>query len=296
MKLELSEGLYVLAVSGGVDSVVLFDLFVRTYGSDASRRAVVAHVDHGMREDSAEDERFVHALAKKHGLHYECEAAQLGPNASEEEARDARYAFLRSVQKKHNATAILTAHHQDDLLETILLNCARGTGRQGLTPMKNTVDIARPLLCYTKNDVLQYADVRQLVWREDSTNLSQKYTRNRLRTFVRAMHAEKRQALVDTYSRMLALNTEADVLVDELTTYVMCDGKTIKRSRFVQLEHAVACEVVSHLLARMGIRVDRRTVARVVVAIKSARVGARVDVNSGYYVLSAKNEVKILQK
>ena len=296
MKLELSEGLYVVAVSGGVDSVVLLDLFVRSYAADTKRRAVVAHFDHGIREDSAEDAHFVRALAKKHGLQYECVVARLGSNASEEVARDARYAFLRNIQKQYSAKAILTAHHQDDLLETILLNCARGTGRQGLTPMKHTTDVVRPLLGYTKNDVLQYVEEHKLVWREDSTNQSQKYTRNRLRTYVRSMHAEKRQALVDVYNRMVAVNTEADALARELTKYVMRDGDTIQRARFVQLEHAVGCELVAQLLANKGIRVDRRTVDRLVVAIKSARVGARVDVNSGYYVMSAKNEVKILQK
>jgi tRNA(Ile)-lysidine synthase TilS/MesJ len=162
--------------------------------------------------------------------------------------------------------------------------------------MKNTTDIVRPLLCHAKNDVLQYAKEHQLVWREDSTNQSQKYTRNRLRAYIRTMHAEKRQALVDVYNRMLAVNAEADALVREVSAYVTDSSGSIKRSRFVQLDHVVACEVVTDLLTRKGVRVDRRTVARVVIAVKSARVGARVDINSGYCVLSAKNEVKILQK
>ncbi len=296
MKLELSEGLYVLAVSGGVDSVALLDLFARTYAGDANRHAIVAHFDHGIREDSADDANFVRALATKYAMTYACTSGNLGPSASEEEARNARYAFLRSVQRQYGARVILTAHHQDDLIETILLNCARGTGRQGLTPMRNTADIVRPLLGSTKNDVLQYAKTHALEWREDCTNESQQYTRNRMRKYAQTMQAENRQELLDIYDRMRAVNVEADMLTSELARYVLRTDGSIHRARFVLLEHAVACEVVVSLLSSMAVSVDRTTVSRAVLAIKTAQTGTRTDLNSGYFLLSSKNDVKILQK
>src|SRR5580704_3560158 len=107
-------GSYVVAVSGGVDSVVLLHRLQKQPGL----RLVVAHFDHGMREDSAEDRRFVKALAQAYGAPFVYDEGHLGSGTSEAEAREARYNFLRRVQAASDAQAIVTAHHQDDLLET----------------------------------------------------------------------------------------------------------------------------------------------------------------------------------
>ena len=113
---------YVVAVSGGVDSVVLLDVFSKI----KHHTLVVAHFDHGIRTDSVHDARFVEALAKKHTLTFETLREELGADASEEKARDRRYAFLRSVAKKYDGR-IVTAHHSDDAVETIAINMSRGT-------------------------------------------------------------------------------------------------------------------------------------------------------------------------
>src|SRR5438445_4950610 len=111
-------GSYAVAVSGGVDSVVLLDILAKRDDLELA----VAHFDHGIREDSVEDRHFVEGLAKNYGLPFIYEEGSLGPKSSEAEAREARYKFLRQAQKKAGAKAIITAHHQDDLLETAILN------------------------------------------------------------------------------------------------------------------------------------------------------------------------------
>ena len=149
-------GKYVVAVSGGVDSVALLHLLLeanderRTMNDEDSPssvlrppfRFVVAHFDHGIRKDSAEDRKLVQAMAQKiRGLPFVYDEGRLGPRASEATARLARYTFLRRVLQASGARAIVTAHHQDDLLETAIINLLRGTGRKGLTALGSRSDI-----------------------------------------------------------------------------------------------------------------------------------------------------------
>lgn len=131
-------GTYIVAVSGGVDSVVLLDMLAK----QADLQLVIAHFDHGIREDSKQDALFVAHLAAKYHVPFESERVELGHGASEALAREKRYAFLRMMFKKYNADAIITAHHQDDVIETSMINILRGTGRHGLSSSK-----ALPNLC-----------------------------------------------------------------------------------------------------------------------------------------------------
>src|SRR5579884_3654782 len=116
MEIQLEPGAYVVAVSGGVDSVVLLDLLTKNH----NLKLTVAHFDHGKRKDSASDRHFVQKLAEKHGLSFVYAEGRLGLGASEAAARKARYKFLQQVRESAEARAVVTAHHQDDLLETAI--------------------------------------------------------------------------------------------------------------------------------------------------------------------------------
>src|SRR5690348_2939142 len=118
-------GNYVVAVSGGVDSVVLLDILSKQPGL----KLTIAHFDHGIRNDSYKDRQFVEGLAKKYQLLFVYKEGSLG-KASEAKAREARYEFLRKAQKDSGSQAIITAHHQDDLLETAILNMLRDSSRK----------------------------------------------------------------------------------------------------------------------------------------------------------------------
>ena len=141
---------YVLAISGGVDSVVLLDVMSRT-----EKDIVVAHFDHGIRQDSAADARFVEALAAKYRAQYIGQREELGADASEEQARERRYAFLNDIAADFGGT-VATAHHQDDIVETVALNLRRGARWRGLAGMSDS-RILRPLSSWTKQQVYEYA-------------------------------------------------------------------------------------------------------------------------------------------
>lgn len=185
MKYELMEkvrfpspGRYVMAASGGVDSMSLLDMLVNHGGYEL----FVVHCNHGIREDSDNDERLVHETAATHGLPFHGLRLGLGAEASEARARGERYRFLEEVRQEVEAEAIITAHHLDDRIETMLLNEARGAGWLGRAPLREESTMKRPLLEVTKSELQNYAKRFDVKWREDATNLNPyDNERNRIR-------------------------------------------------------------------------------------------------------------------
>lgn len=282
MKITLAAGRYVVAVSGGVDSVVLLDLLKRQPGMSLT----VAHFDHGIRPDSAADRVFVQALADTFELPFVYDTAQLGPGASEALARTARYQFLERVRLSSQARAIVTAHHQDDLLETAVLNLLRGTGRKGLTSLQDRSDLRRPLLGYAKTQLLAYAQAQGLEWHEDETNHDQAYRRNYVRhSLLPRLSDAGRQRWLEVLAAQLTINDELDGL---LTNYLhlQSTARRLDRAAFTQLPHDVAKEVLASWLRANGLsNFDRKTLERVVVSAKVGRVGSSVDLNGGSRLL-----------
>lgn len=275
MEISLEPGKYVVAVSGGVDSVALLNLLSK----QKELGLVVAHFDHGIRKDSGEDRKRIEALAKNYGLPFEYAEGKLGTEASEAKARAARYKFLRAVKERYNAKAIVTAHHQDDLVETAIINLLRGTGRKGLTSLESRDDIVRPLLDITKAKILHYAKQNNLEWREDSTNKETKYLRNYVRhEILPRFSKEQRSELLAIIQNQKAVNTQLDKLL-QLNT------EPLDRKWFVALPHSVAREVMASWLRAQGLReFDKSAIERAVVGAKTAKAGKRIAVKRDEYI------------
>jgi len=263
-------GVYVVAVSGGVDSVVLLHLLQQ----EAGLRLAVAHFDHGIRQDSDTDRQLVQNLAKNYGLPFVYDRGQLGSKTSEDVARKARYGFLRTVKQASGASAIMTAHHQDDVLETAIINLLRGSGRKGLTSLGNQPDLLRPLLRVPKNELIMYAKEQGLVWNEDSTNQDLGYLRNYVRHKILAKFDNtSRQKLWQLITDQSKTNEELDALLVKQLGLQPVEG-TIDRQWFGQLPHAVAKEMMASWLRSNGIRgFDSKTLERLVQAAKTASAG-----------------------
>jgi len=183
----------IVAVSGGADSVALLHLLIEA----GYKNLIVAHFNHRLRgRASAGDATFVEKLTSKLDLPFEGASADVNARAKEEKlsietaARAARYEFLASVAKKHRTRSIVLAHHADDQLETCFFNFLRGSGIAGLSGMKPLlrrsiggfeIELQRPLLNITKNELLDYLKVRKIRFREDATNAIADASRNKLR-------------------------------------------------------------------------------------------------------------------
>lgn len=290
MKIQIEPGKYVVAVSGGVDSVVLLDLLLR----QKALHLVVAHFDHGIREYSSEDRLFVQKLSSQRNLTFYYEEGKLGDRASEETARKKRYDFLRRIKVKHQAKAILTAHHQDDVLETMVLNIFRGTGRKGLSSLKNTSDIIRPLLEHPKKEIVRYAQDNKLAWKEDATNTDVSYTRNYVRLHVMPkLTYQQRSQLLEINANMLKVNLGIDHEIAKLLQNY--DG-TINRGWFVGFPFSVACELAAEVIRIEGQEVSRDLVKRMVLAIKTLSVGKQFIVNKNLKIISEQGQLAVVRK
>ena len=281
MDSKVPPGRYVVAVSGGVDSVALLHALQQVPGVQLT----VAHFDHGIREDSAEDRRLVQAQARAYGLPFVYHTGNLGAGTSEAKAREARYKFLHDVRQASGAEAIITAHHQDDVLETIILNLLRGTGRRGLSSLKSTDVVKRPLLHVPKKELLRYAEREGLQWREDSTNADEAYLRNYVRLHILPRFADTdREALLAISRHTAELNEH---IMQQAVNYlhVQPGTKVLDRHSFIMLPHTVAREIMAEwLLQNAGSELSKKMLERLVTAAKTGRSGSKVDVDAGHWL------------
>ena len=177
------EAKILLALSGGLDSVVLLDLL-----SKSGLTGIIAHVNYGLRnEDSDKDDVLTRQLAELYGWEIEVLHAKNSmlhhPNESlQMAARRIRYDWFSELEKKHHLNAIFLAHHADDQIETFFIKLLRGSGSEALSGMSKQNGIFfRPLLDFSKETLLEYAQENKLTWREDLSNQSDKYLRNAIR-------------------------------------------------------------------------------------------------------------------
>jgi len=195
-----------IAISGGIDSTVLAHIF-----HDLKFDITFAHCNFMLRgKESNQDEAFVKELGIKFhaptfSIQFNTEeyAAEKGIS-TQMAARDLRYEWFQKIIDENNIDYILTAHQKDDVIETFLINLTRGTGLDGLTGIPEiNGNIVRPLLLFTRNEILIYATRNKLKWREDSTNSSIKYVRNKVRHKVVPFLKELNPNLLDTFGNTL---------------------------------------------------------------------------------------------
>ncbi len=177
-------GTIMLGLSGGVDSMVMMDLFLK-----ARYNVAAAHCNFGLRgEESDNDQVFVAERCKKHNIKFHIKLLDTLDYAKDKgislqmAARDLRYEWFEMLLADNGYSSVAIAHNKNDLAETFLINLVRGTGIRGLTGIKaKTGNIIRPLLFAGRNEILDYAGKNKIPFREDSSNLDMKYKRNRIR-------------------------------------------------------------------------------------------------------------------
>lgn len=288
MEVYVKPGKYIIAVSGGVDSMALLDILVRL----PELELVVAHFEHGIRTDSDQDRQLVAAVAAQHGLPFVFARGNLGVGTSEVKAREARYAFLRQTREVYGAEAIITAHHQDDVVETALINLVRGTGPRGLSSLQSTTELVRPLLHIPKQQLLAYARAHTLAWHEDSTNADETYLRNYLR--LRLMPRMSN----DAREQLLQHIATSKVLEKEITTILLPElqSSALDRKWFVQLPYNVSTVAMTLWLRIQGSRFDRKAIHRLAVFAKTANPGSRADIDARHYLHISKHNITLLSR
>ena len=215
----------IVAVSGGIDSMVLLDV-LHAVRSEFSLTLAIGHCNHQLRgNESDEDEAFVRSTAQRYGI--ECyieqtntaKIADTEKKSLQETARELRYAFLQKLRSSSGFNVIATAHHADDNTETMLFNMFRGAGVQGLSgipAMRKDACIIRPLLFATRNDIASYAQEQDIQFREDSSNANPEYTRNYLRhTLIPSIREHINPNLTATLQRTSELFNQLEEYIEE---------------------------------------------------------------------------------
>lgn len=251
----------VVALSGGLDSVVLLHL-MRFLPGGPRPRLVAAHVDHAMRPDSAADAAWVRGLATSWGV--EVHSTRLDPAPSgEAEARRRRYAYLEEVRAAAGGTLVVTAHHADDQAETVLFRVLRGAGIAGLQGIRERRKPAlwRPLLPFGRDELLAYARQVDLSWREDPTNRDP-YARNVLRNRIlpeaeASVAPGARRSLVRLARRareeQVAWRSLVPGLLEGVDLRVEESGLSVDRSALLVHHPAVRSRLLRALARRLGV-------------------------------------------
>ena len=182
----------VVGVSSGPDSMCLLDLLEKK-----TNKIVVCHINHNIRKESITEENYIKEYCKNHKLIFESMTIkEYKENNFENEARKIRYKFYEEILKKYNSNKLFLAHHGDDLIETVLMKIERGSNIEGYAGIKrisklNNYEIIRPLLSYTKKDIINYNKSHNITYFIDSSNTNTDYTRNWYRHKVLPILKEK---------------------------------------------------------------------------------------------------------
>ena len=228
-----------VALSGGLDSVVLLDTVCRsqTKSKNPALEIYAFHIHHGLQKPADDWLLFCEKLAKKYQIHFDFRLLHLGNQKSggniEGRARKARYEALAELCEQYGIADLLLAHHQNDQAETVLLQLLRGSGVAGLSGMPNTrelkaqnkqITLWRPLLNQSRAELESYAKEHKLKWVEDPSNRDDVFKRNAIRKQIIPKLEGLQPEAVANLARSASLIGESQVLLDRLA---QIDGKTI---------------------------------------------------------------------
>ena len=279
----------ILAVSGGVDSMALLAMY-------AHADIIVAHIDHGTRKSSANDADFVRRKCQELGVKFYETKLELGEGVSEELARKKRYEFLKTIQEKESGT-LCTAHHLDDVLESIAINLIRGTGWRGLTPFYGD-ELVRPFIISKmwKRDVLKFAGEQKICFRQDPTNYETNYLRNRVRGKMVVLDERARVDIVNLFEKQNELRGKIEKLVTELAKQTVVGKNFHKKELFLTADEKVAIEVLREICLMHGYSLTRKQLGDFLLAIKTYAPHKKFNLPKNHFVTILKNYIMFEEK
>ena len=244
-----SEKRIAVALSGGLDSVVLLDTVCKAQAKNKSTEIFAFHIHHGLQKQADDWLIFCEKLAKKYKIHFDFRLLHLTGSQEqgniEARARAGRYEALTDLCIEYGIEDLLLAHHQNDQAETVLLQLLRGAGVAGAAAMPSSrqldskhgkITLWRPLLDQSRKELEAYAKEHKLQWIEDPSNQDSKYRRNAIRkTIIPALEKIQPEAIANL-ARSAGLLSEAQTLLDRLA---MQDGKTILLKNGIELKQLI---------------------------------------------------------
>lgn len=287
-----------LAISGGVDSMVLYDLLKTSYGR-TFRRLILLHVNHGQRHASIKEAAYIENMAAEDGFH--CEIVELdipSETFSQSKAREARYHFFDGMMQKHEATVLLTAHHMDDQYESVLHQMLTGRylpGKMGIPAVRSNghYRIVRPLLGVMRDRIEAYAAERMITYFEDESNSETTYTRNYIRHKLMP-DIKASPNLQETQLLAMAddLGEVDDMLREEALEFLRDKMSALPRAEVNKRRNISKVYILNHWLAGHGLYPRRRHIEEVLDVAGSDTAQAKFPLGNRYLMLSY-DEIRI---
>jgi tRNA(Ile)-lysidine synthase len=293
----------IVAVSGGADSVALLDLMSEV-ATEWRLSLTVAHADHGIQAVSRLIGQAVRDLAERYGLPFELGELGLGPDASETTARRARYRWLREVQQRVGARYLVTAHHRDDQVETVLLRVLRGSGLAGLAGIsaRGPGGLVRPLLPFAKAELVAHAAAGGLPVHDDPANRNPRHARSWVRTVMLPLLTERFGVGVGNDLLRLGRHAAWDrrawdralELVPDLSLRIDVRGFDVARGALARYDATFAAALLGAAARRAGLVLGPAR-AQQLAAFASKMSGRRLQLPGGWLAETAFERLRVFR-
>jgi tRNA(Ile)-lysidine synthetase-like protein len=286
--------LYVLAVSGGIDSMVLFDLFLKH-----KYKFVVVHFNHQKRKESIHDHQLIEYLCHRHLIPYHYIKLNIKNGNFQESSRNARILNLEEIADSYKTKYIVTAHHLDDLAETVLMKLMRGSNLLGYSAMQEVAQInqytyLKPLLNYSKSDIQNYQKAHDLKYLEDHTNLEDTYLRNRIRHHIIPILKDENDVLNHFKNFSHQSYLAADYIRTQSKQFLNLD-LSFKLDEFNLLHDAIKMDIISLVFETLSIDKTFKKIKTILKQLASNKPNISITLSKDFNMIKAYNLVYIEQ-
>lgn len=303
-KIKLNkEDSIVVGVSAGPDSMALLYI-LKELKKTINFKIIVAHVNHNVRWESKEEAEFLEKYCKENDIIFESMIIEkYGEDNFHNEARNIRYCFYEELIHKYNANYLMTGHHGDDLMETILMRIVRGSTLRGYSGFSEIVDrgdykIVRPLINVTKKELEDFDKDNNIPFRVDKSNFKDKYTRNRYRMNILPALKKEDAAVHKKFFKFSKTLLEYDNLINKLVQIeiknIYVDG-IINVDEFKKCDNLIGKRIIDYIFSILYkddiVEIDDRHVDLVLEAINSKKASVSFSLPNDYMVIKEYNKV-----
>lgn len=305
-KLLKANDIVVLSLSGGPDSMALLNLLMEER-KEKKLTLVACHVNHHVREESDKEESFVKKYCEDHNITFELLNILEYKDNFHNDARVQRYEFLKTIVNKYRATYLMTAHHGDDLIETILMRLERGSnipGYAGFKLIKDEQDyqLVRPLIYTTKKEIIEYDDDHKIPFVVDKTNFDDDFTRNRIRKYILPSLKEENENIHLKYLKFSEEIYEYDNFIKNYIANIpdlINDNKLnitlyLKENEFMQRK--ILETMISNIQQNNELYIRDNNVKELIKLINSSNGKGTIDLPNGYIAIKEKKQLIIRRK